>query len=97
MNDVTSHPWGFRPDITCLIVLSFPAASIAWINSIGNLGGFFGPWWIGYMRDLTGSFAGGLYGLALLSFISAVVCALFLHIPDVVTPGKGEPAMAPVR
>ena len=58
------------------------AASIAWINSIGNLGGFFGPWWIGTMKDLTGSYAGGLYGLAILSFISALVCAFFLHIPD---------------
>jgi ACS family tartrate transporter-like MFS transporter len=58
------------------------AAGIAWINSIGNLGGFFGPWYVGVMKDATGSFAGGLYGLALLSLVSAVVCALFLHIPD---------------
>ena len=61
------------------------AASLAWINSIGNLGGFFGPWWIGVMKDATGSFSGGLYGLALLSLVSAVVCALFLHIPDPTT------------
>ena len=40
------------------------AASIAWINSIGNLGGFFGPWYVGVMKDMTGSYAGGLYGLA---------------------------------
>jgi ACS family tartrate transporter-like MFS transporter len=58
------------------------AASIAWINSIGNLGGFFGPWWIGVMKDATGSFAGGLFGLALLSFVAALVCAFFLHIPN---------------
>jgi ACS family tartrate transporter-like MFS transporter len=58
------------------------AAGFAWINSIGNLGGFIGPWWIGVMKDATGSFSGGLYGLALLSLVSAVVCALFLHIPD---------------
>ena len=58
------------------------AAGFAWINSIGNLGGFFGPWYVGVMKDVTGNFAGGLYGLALLSLISAVVCALFLHIPD---------------
>jgi ACS family tartrate transporter-like MFS transporter len=64
------------------------AVSIAWINSIGNLGGFFGPWYVGVMRDATGSYAGGLYGLALLSLISALICALFLHIPD--------PAAAPV-
>jgi ACS family tartrate transporter-like MFS transporter len=60
------------------------AASIAWINSIGNLGGFFGPWYVGVMKDVTGSYAGGLYGLALLCLISAIVCAFFLHIPNVV-------------
>jgi ACS family tartrate transporter-like MFS transporter len=58
------------------------AAGFAWINSIGNLGGFFGPWYVGAMRDLTGSFSGGLYGLALLGLISSIVCALFLHIPS---------------
>jgi MFS transporter, ACS family, tartrate transporter len=58
------------------------AAGIAWINSIGNLGGFFGPWYVGIMRDLTGNYAGGLFGLALLGLIAAIVCALFLHIPN---------------
>ena len=58
------------------------AASIAWINSIGNLGGFFGPWYVGVMKDVTGSFAGGLYGLALLGFVAAFVCAFFLNIPN---------------
>src|SRR3984893_12840993 len=58
------------------------AAGIAWINSLGNLGGFFGPWYVGVMKDLTGSYAGGLYGLALLGLIAAIVCALFLHIPS---------------
>jgi MFS family permease len=57
-------------------------AGFAWINSIGNLGGTVGPYYVGYMKDLTGNFAGGLYGLALLSLISAVVCAFFLHIPQ---------------
>jgi ACS family tartrate transporter-like MFS transporter len=58
------------------------AAGIAWINSLGNLGGFFGPWYVGVMKDLTGNYAGGLYGLALLCLIAAIVCALFLHIPN---------------
>jgi ACS family tartrate transporter-like MFS transporter len=57
-------------------------AGFAWINSIGNLGGTVGPYYVGYMKDLTGNFAGGLYGLALLSLIAAVVCAFFLHIPQ---------------
>jgi MFS transporter, ACS family, tartrate transporter len=58
------------------------AASLAWINSIGNLGGFFGPWYVGIIKDLTGSYSGGLYGLAALCVISAAVCALFLDIPN---------------
>jgi ACS family tartrate transporter-like MFS transporter len=56
------------------------AAAIAWINSIGNLGGFFGPWYVGFMKDATGSYAGGLYGLALFGVIAAAICALFLKI-----------------
>src|SRR5262245_43363811 len=47
-----------------------------------NLGGTVGPYYVGYMKDVTGNFAGGLYGLALLSLIAALVCAFFLHIPD---------------
>ena len=70
------------------------AAGIAWVNSIGNLGGFFGPWWVGVMKDLTGSYSGGLYGLALLSLISSIVCALFLHIPDVISPASRQAAPA---
>jgi ACS family tartrate transporter-like MFS transporter len=57
-------------------------ASFAWIVAIGNLGGTVGPYYVGYMKDLTGSFSGGLYGLALLSLIAAVVCAFFLDIAD---------------
>ncbi|HWB48148.1 MAG TPA: MFS transporter [Stellaceae bacterium] len=58
------------------------AASIAWINSIGNLGGFFGPWYVGVLKDWTGNYAGGIYGLAFLCVVSAIVCALFLEIPN---------------
>jgi ACS family tartrate transporter-like MFS transporter len=40
------------------------AGSIGLINSIGNLGGFLGPWVIGSLEALTGSFEGGLFFLA---------------------------------
>jgi ACS family tartrate transporter-like MFS transporter len=63
------------------------ASGIAWINSIGNLGGFFGPSIVGWVRTATGSYAGGLYGLAAFSLMSAIVAALWLHIP--------RPAMHP--
>ena len=36
------------------------ASGIAWINSVGNLGGFFGPTMVGWAKDYTGSFAGGV-------------------------------------
>jgi ACS family tartrate transporter-like MFS transporter len=44
------------------------------------------------MKDATGSYSGGLYGLALLSLVSAVVCALFLNIPDPSRPVAAQPA-----
>jgi ACS family tartrate transporter-like MFS transporter len=71
------------------------AAAIAWINSLGNLGGFFGPWYVGFMKDATGSYAGGLYGLALLGFISALVCALFLNIPNAAAEIGAQPGPRP--
>src|SRR5262249_58051621 len=53
------------------------AAGIAWINSLGNLGGFFGPWYVGVMKELTGNYAGGAFRLALLGLLSsAVLCVL---------------------
>jgi ACS family tartrate transporter-like MFS transporter len=36
------------------------AAGIALINSVGNIGGFVGPYGIGYLYDRTGGFAAGL-------------------------------------
>ena len=40
------------------------AAGIALVNSIGNLGGYVGPWAMGALRDLTRSHSGGLLMLA---------------------------------
>jgi ACS family tartrate transporter-like MFS transporter len=52
---------------------SAAAAGIATINSIGNLGGFVGPVMIGWIKDLTGSFRGGLFFVASLLVFSAVL------------------------
>jgi ACS family tartrate transporter-like MFS transporter len=57
------------------------AAGIAWINSIGNVGGAVGPALVGWIKDFTGSYAGGLYGLAGFTGMSAVIAAVALHIP----------------
>jgi MFS transporter, ACS family, tartrate transporter len=60
------------------LFLSGPAAAagIATINSIGNLGGFVGPAMIGWIKDQTGSFVGGLYCVAGLLVLSAVLTLL---------------------
>jgi sugar phosphate permease len=53
------------------------AAGIALINSMGNTGGFLGPSFVGYVRDVTGSFAWGLVAtgavLALVPFAALAV------------------------
>jgi len=46
------------------------------------------------MKDMTGSYSGGLYGLALLGLIAAIVCATFLHIPK---PAVSEAVAAPAE
>lgn len=40
------------------------AGGIALINSVGNLGGYFGPFAVGRLKDFTGSYAAGMLVLA---------------------------------
>src|SRR6266403_2510909 len=54
------------------------AAGIAVINSIGNLAGFAGPFAMGWIKDHTGSYAGGLLLLAGLGIV-AMGAVLMLH------------------
>lgn len=49
---------------TALLSATSAAAGIAFINSVGNLGGFFGPYIIGLVRTSTGQFRGGLLVVA---------------------------------
>ena len=65
------------------------AAGIATINSIGNLGGFVGPTMIGWIKDMTGSFLGGLYfvaGLLILSAVLSLVLSRSRREPTVAAP-----------
>lgn len=49
------------------------AAGIALVNSIGNLGGFAGPFVIGYVKDVTGSFQNSLAILGASIMISGLL------------------------
>ena len=62
-------------------VLSGTAAAggIALINSIGNLGGFVGPYMIGYIRDATQSFSAGMIALACFLFAAGVITIIIGH------------------
>ncbi|HEX4022120.1 MAG TPA: MFS transporter [Acidobacteriaceae bacterium] len=52
------------------------ASGIAVINSIGNLGGFVGPFWMGWMSKLTHSFAVGLLSIAFVLAAGALTICL---------------------
>jgi D-galactonate transporter len=57
------------------------AAGIALINSIGNLGGFVGPYLVGLISDATGSTDGGLIALAAILVGGAVLATRVAHDP----------------
>src|ERR1700722_14581633 len=49
------------------------AGAIAMINAVGNLGGYVGPFVVGWIKDSTQSFGAGLYFLAACSLMAAVI------------------------
>jgi ACS family tartrate transporter-like MFS transporter len=66
-------------------LLSGPAAAagIALINSIGNLGGFVGPYLVGLLEDATGSTNGGLVVLAVILGFGSFLATRVVHDPVV--------------
>jgi MFS transporter, ACS family, tartrate transporter len=58
------------------------AAGIALINSLGNLSGFVDTYTIGAIRDLTGSFSGGLQLLSGFGVIALLILAVLTHRPS---------------
>ena len=57
---------------------SAAAASIGLINAAGNIGGFAGPYAIGWFSTRTGEYAGGLWSVAA-ALIGSGVCALLVR------------------
>ena len=63
------------------------AAGIGLINAVGNLGGFLGPYLMGWFRDWTGDFATGLYALAFSAMLSGAL-VLTVRGPTGFVPAK---------
>ena len=80
--------WAWAPSFWVLPTLtlgeSAAAASIGLINSVGNLGGFFGPWIVGALLS-----RGHSYSLVISFLCAAFVCAALLTLA-IRTPAAGE-------
>ena len=82
------------------IFLSGPAAaaSIALINATGNLGGFAGPYLIGYLADRTGGYTAGILYLVACGLIGSVlVLSLRIVSRDAALRKEADEAMAAAR
>ena len=88
---VTSVFWAIPP---IFLAGTGAAAGIALINSLGNLGGAVGPSLMGWLRDATGGYAGGLLVLAAVLVAEALV-VVSLRLP--VTRARVVPDAAAVR
>jgi nitrate/nitrite transporter NarK len=64
---------------TAVLSGSAAAAGIAVVNSVGNLAGFVGPFAMGWIKDATGSFSGGLLVIAGLAILSMVIVLVLGH------------------
>ena len=60
------------------------AAGLAQINALGNLAGFVGPFLLGWIKELTGSYALGMLPMILLAVVGGFA---------VLTQGKGKAAL----
>jgi D-galactonate transporter len=63
---------------TMLLAGSAAAGGIALINSLGNLSGFVGPYLVGWLMDMTGTTATGLYVVAGMEVLCTVLILLFI-------------------
>jgi MFS transporter, ACS family, tartrate transporter len=63
----------FWPMPSIFLTGTAAAGAIALINATGNLGGYVGPFIVGWIKDSTGSFEIGLYFLAACSLACAVI------------------------
>lgn len=90
---VSAVPPMFWPLPASFLTGASAAAGIAAINSLGNLSGFAGPYAMGYLKDMTGSFTAGLLLLAGCSVVGTAA-VLSLRIDARREHAAGQVALA---
>jgi ACS family tartrate transporter-like MFS transporter len=81
----------FWPMPSAFLTGTSAAGAIALINSVGNLGGQFGPTIVGWVRQTTKSFSAGLYFLGASLFLGAVVTFLIAPRERALKAGSEAP------
>jgi MFS transporter, ACS family, tartrate transporter len=87
----------FWPMPSLFLTGTAAAAGIAWINAVGNLAGTITPFVVGWAKDVTGSFASGLYALAGFALLSALVTLLALPDDRRIAVARGGLARSPAE
>jgi len=81
----------FWATATSLMSGTAAAAGIALINSVGNLGGFFGPYIIGVKRSSGGGFRGGMLIIAGFLALAGVLAVVVQSSREQPAPGRRNP------
>jgi len=79
---------------TAMLNRSGAAAGIAWINSVGNLGGFIGPYAVGLLSETTHSLTIPMGALSASLIVAAI---LALRVPKRFLAGEGRNYVLPDR
>jgi ACS family tartrate transporter-like MFS transporter len=75
-----AQPAAFYALPPTMLSVSVLGAAMAVINSVGNLGGFIGPYAVGWTQQATGSYSVGLYLLAACAALSAVLSVVLKRL-----------------
>ena len=84
----------FWPMPSTFLTGTAAAGGIALVNSIGNLGGYVGPFIVGWIKDATGSFEAGLYFLAACALLSGIIAYLAVQPTERTSAPSGLAAAA---
>jgi MFS transporter, ACS family, tartrate transporter len=84
---------------TAFMTSATAATAIGLINSVGNLGGYFGPQVVGQLKKQSGSYAPGMWFLAACALVAGLL-AMILRLPEKkhgVSEEAAPPLVDPVK